>query len=109
MGRPRKGTEAILFKPKIKSTPSTKNVKGPCTNTFTLSLWPPIYVVMKQHLNISNALKYLRGTYRKLGKVDGVYDHLSRGSLVEWFHHNGKIKENYKHHVELGTTFVKSV
>jgi hypothetical protein len=107
VGRPRKDTEVVLFKPKIKSTPSTKNIRGPYTNWFTLSFWPPIYVVMKQHSNIFSALKYLRGASRKLGKIDGVYDHLSRGSLVEWFHPNGKIKENYKHHVKLDTTFAK--
>ncbi len=109
MGRPKKNTEAVLFKPKTKSIASTKNVRGPYTNWFTLSLWPPIYVVMKQHQNILNALKYLKGAYTKLGKVDSVYDNLSRGTLVEWFHPNGKIMENHKHHVEHDTTFAKYV
>jgi hypothetical protein len=64
---------------------------------------------MKPHRNISSVLKYLKATYREPREVDGVYDHLSRGSLVEWFYHNGELEENYKHYVKLGTNFAKFV
>jgi len=64
---------------------------------------------MKHHQNIYSVLKYLKATYRKPREVDGVYDHLSKGYLVEWFHHNGEFKENYKHYVKLSTTFAKFV
>jgi len=64
---------------------------------------------MKHHQNIFSVLKYLKATYRKPKEVDGVYDHLSKGSLVEWFHHNGYFKENYKCYVKLGTTFARFV
>jgi hypothetical protein len=64
---------------------------------------------MKHHQNIYNVLKYLNATYRKPRKVDGVYDHLSKGSLVEWFHHNEKLKENYKRYVKFDTIFAKFV
>jgi hypothetical protein len=51
----------------------------------------------------------LKAKYRKPREVDGVYYHLSKGSLVEWFHHNGELKENYKCYVKLNTTFAKFV
>jgi hypothetical protein len=64
---------------------------------------------MKHHQNIYNVLKCLNATYRKPREVDGVYDHLSKGSLVEWFHHNGELKEDYKCYVKFGTAFAKFV
>jgi hypothetical protein len=53
-------------------------------------------------------LKYLKATYKKPRKVNVVYDHVSKGSLVKWFHPNGELKENYKHYVKLGTTFAST-
>lgn len=109
VGRPKKGTKAVLFKPKIKSIPSTKKVRGSYTNWFTPSFWPPpIYATIKQHRNIFRALKYLRATYRKPRKIDDVYDYLSRTSLAKWFHPNGELEENYKRYVGLGTTFASA-
>jgi hypothetical protein len=49
----------------------------------------------------------LKATYKKPREVDPVYDHLSKGSLDEWFHHNGELEENYKRYVKLDTTFAK--
>ncbi len=109
VGRPKKDTKAVLFKAKIKSTPSTKKVRGPYTNWFTPSFWPPpIYATMKQHRNIFRALKYLRATCRKPRKVDDVYDYLSRGSLAKWFRPTGELEEYYKRYVKLGTTFASA-
>jgi hypothetical protein len=64
---------------------------------------------MKHHQNIYSVLKYLKATYRKPREVGGVYDHLSKGSLVEWFHHKRELKENYKRYVKLNTIFANFV
>ncbi len=57
--------------------------------------------------NILWAWNYLSPSHRKLRELNIVYDHLWRSSLGEWFHPNGDLKENYKHHhVKFGIAFV---
>ena len=58
----------MLLKPKVemmKLSYQAKKVKGSYTNWFTPTLWPPIYKVVKQHRNITEAWSSLRSAYRK--------------------------------------------
>jgi hypothetical protein len=111
VGRPRLERQAVLLKPKVeKMKPNIKptNVRGPYTNWFTPTLWPPIYKVVKQHRNIAEAWGFLRSAYKKLGDLSCVYDKLSKSSMRDWFHPNGDLKEIYKRCVDFGTYFAKT-
>jgi hypothetical protein len=109
MGRPKKELQAPLLAPKVEPMkPQIKKPKVRYTNWFSPSLWPPIYTAVKQHHNIQSALNYLRATFRKLGDLSSFYNALSRGTMYEWFHTTGELKDNYKRCVELGTYFAKS-
>jgi hypothetical protein len=109
VGRPKKELQASLLAPKVEPMkPQIKKPKVRYTNWFSPSLWPPIYAAVKQHHNIQSALNYLRAAFRKPGDLSSVYDALSRGTMYEWFHPTGELKDNYKRCVELGNYFAKS-
>jgi len=108
VGRPKRDSQAVLLKPKIEPMKALKKKPKVCyTNWFTPSLWPPTFAAVKQHRNIQGALTYLRAAFRKPRDLSSVYDSLSRGTMYEWFHPNGDLKENYKRCVEFGTYLAK--
>ena len=39
--------------------------------------------------------------------ISSVYDNLSKNSIRDWFHSNGKLKDTYKRCIEFGTYFAK--
>jgi hypothetical protein len=109
VGRPRKEQVVELLRPtSLPMKPTRKKVRGHYHNWFTPTLWPPIFVVVKQHRNIQEALNFLRCAYRQPGDLSCVYDHLNRSTLNGWFHSDGILKDTIKRCVELGTYFSKS-
>jgi hypothetical protein len=57
---------------------------------------------MKKHCNLINAFPYLKTFHKKLRKVNGTYDKLSRGFLYKWFTPRGEIKPHLKNAIEKG-------
>ena len=88
--------------------PFVSKPKGNYTNWFTPSIWPPIFKAMQQAKNITNALMYLRVTYRQPESLYSPYDYLARSTMYKSFHPNDDLKENYKRCVELDTYFDKA-
>ena len=65
VGRPKKELKAMLLKPKVEPMKkTTKKVRGPYTNWFTPTLWPPIFAAMKQFRSAQGAVDYLRAAWR---------------------------------------------
>ena len=62
---------------------------------------------MKQHRCIGGALSLFRVTYMKPRDLSCVNDNLSKNSMRDWFHPNGKLKDTYKRCVEFDTYFTK--
>jgi hypothetical protein len=64
--KPKKDGPTLFLKPKVeRMKPLVSKPRGSYKNWFTPSLWPPIFKVMQQARNITNALMYLRATYRQ--------------------------------------------
>jgi hypothetical protein len=76
--------------------------KGAYTNWFQLYLWPPIATAIKRHGNNSNALHFLKTTYKKTN-IPSPYEKLSKACLSKWFTTSSELKPNCKHAVELDT------
>lgn len=110
MGRSKKETQDVLLTPKVEKMKPTmiRKVRGSYTNSFIPTLWPAIYIAMKQHRNVGGTWNFLRLAYRKPHDLSYLYDSLSKSSMREWFHSNGNLEDIYKHCVEFGTYFAKS-
>lgn len=67
-------------------------IRGPYTNWFSLELWLPIAISMKQHMNHIATLKYLRIAHYIKGSSTRLYDELSWGSVNEWLTKIGEIQ-----------------
>jgi hypothetical protein len=57
---------------------------------------------MNKHRNLINALHYLKTFHKKLRKINGTYDKLSRGSFYKWFTPRGEIKPHLKNAIDKG-------
>jgi hypothetical protein len=60
---------------------------------------------VKKHGDFTCAFHYLKAFHRKLGKVSGSYEKLSKWSLYEWFTPERELKPHVKVVEEQRTTF----
>jgi hypothetical protein len=61
---------------------------------------------MKKHHNFINAFHYLKTFHKKLGKFNGTYDKLNKGSLYKWLMPRREIKPHLKNAIEKRITFM---
>ena len=109
VGRPKKDKGVVLYKPSLEPMKKSRcKTRKKYFNWFTPQQRPPIFRVVQQHHSIGDAWSFLRSTYRLLGDLSNVYDHLSRDIMYGWFHTNGTLEGNIQRCVELRTYFIKS-
>jgi hypothetical protein len=72
-----------------------------------MDLWPPIMATINKHGNNSQAMHFLKTTYRK-SRVSSPYEKLRKASLWDWFTLHGDLKSNYIHAQQLGTAIKKT-
>jgi hypothetical protein len=56
----------------------------------------------EKHGDLTNVFHYLKTFHKKLGKVNGPYENLSRGSRYEWFTPRGELKPHLKEVIARG-------
>jgi hypothetical protein len=115
VGHPKKSKEPLqpvlqqVEDEEVENGAPKKKRRGPYTNWFTSTLWPPILAVVKMQKNLGDALDYLQNHFKMPGQAHGPYQGLTRGTLYNWFTPNGEMRDGVKRFVEVGTYFTKSL